>query len=351
MRFLKPETVRRIYRGVLKRNPAQSEISSFALDFARNPDMQERLSSMIYSKEFQLMVMPDLVRSASENFTGQKIFFLHVPKTAGTSVRLALTEALGVPSFNLYSFSSQSLPNRLDSMSFWPYWAGHANISAFPSGHKGFTTFRESRSRLLSQFRQSQFNAHPESNPHLISKEHVARIHAAGGKQKYRDFNEWIKNNPPSILKWYVPNPEIQRDAPVENTRENFTLKMGTRNTWARQVYEMSEREIAPILEKSMTRFSAAAWLHQPQGIIDAISKVTGNPDAMLSRENEFKRSELYKEEVITQESLILLEEARKKDRIVFKIATDLGILTDGLTMDEDEIFQKSIQKLGFRLP
>jgi hypothetical protein len=351
MRFLKPKTVRGFYRGVLKRNPTRSEISNFALNFARNPDLEVQLSSMIYSREFQLMVMPDLVRLASENFTGRKIFFLHVPKTAGTSVRLAIADALGIPSFSLYPLSSQILPNKLDSMNFWPYWAGHANISAFPEEHQGFTTFRESRSRILSEFRQNQFNSQPEANPHMISKERVAAINAASGKQKYRDFNVWVSKSPPTILNWYLPNPDIQKNLPVEDTALNHKMKVGRDPAWLKRVNEMGELEIARVLEKSLKRLTVAAWLHQPQGIVDAIAKITGNADATLSNENEFKKSGLYREEIISRESLEVLEKARRKDRIVFKIASELGILTDELKIDEDEIFQKSVEKLGFKLP
>jgi len=351
MRFLRPQTIRKLYRGVLKRNPTQAEISRFTLDFARNPDMESRLSAMIYSEEFLVMVMPDLVRAATEDFVGKKVFFLHVPKTAGTSVRLALVDALGVPSFNLYPKTTQRAPADFKTMEFWPYWAGHANIAAFPDSHTGFTTFRESRSRILSQFRQRQFNSMPGANPHVISRSSITAREERAKTVGSLDFNSWLAEEPQSALHWYIPNPTIQKSISAIDDMDSYRFKVGSDYEFRNRVFKMGEIEISRALEKSLSRFSAAGWLHQSAGIIDAIVKISGNPNASLPKENEFKKSESYKVETISRESLNILEDIRKKESILFKVATDVGILTDKLMQDEEEIFQKSAQKLGFKFP
>ncbi len=349
-RFLTPKAVRKIYRGLLKRDPSPTEIIGFTLDFARNPNIESRLSSLIYGEEFSVMVMPDLVRAASENFTGKRVFFLHVPKTAGTSVRLGLNNALGIPSFSLYPRSTHSAPGELSSMEFWPYWAGHANIAAFPESHTGFTTFRESRSRLLSQYRQRQFNLAPGANPHRYADTAKSAAQKKIVPKALPSFNTWIGRISSSALHWYIPNPTIQKNLKLSTDLKSFQLKVGADEEWRRKVFEMNELELSTALEKSLLRFSAAGWLHQPAGIIEAIAKISGNQNATLPQENEFRKTQFYQVEKISPETLKIMENIREKESILFKVAQDIGLLTDKLVLDEDEIFHKSLSKLGFKL-
>ena len=76
MRFIRSSTVERLYQHILKRNPTQSEIKQFKRDYAQNPKLPDRIGSMIDSKEFEIMIMPEIVRKSSENFIGENFFFL-----------------------------------------------------------------------------------------------------------------------------------------------------------------------------------------------------------------------------------------------------------------------------------
>jgi hypothetical protein len=333
LRFIRPKIVKDLYGNILKRPPSDEEIAQFMLDHAKSPNLPGRIRSMIDSKEFEIMIMPELVRRASEEYGDKKIFFLHVPKTAGTSVRLALTDAIGIPSFNLYPRSTHGSPSNASSMNFWPYWAGHANLSIFPSSHSGFSVFRETRSRILSRFRQSQFEL-AGNNPHLIHhrKENASKKELS--KNASVEFNQWIRSQPSSIVHYYIPNPE----------------KSARSSTWVAEVDKFREVELQKILKESMKRFESVAWIHQPEDVVAGIRKITGNENATLPMENEFRKTSLYKEEIIEPESMEIMNRAAKLDNLVFQASSDLGIMVNELNIDKDEIFENSLKRLGFRL-
>lgn len=355
---IRPSEVRKLYRGILQRNPFGSrEINSFILDFVRNPNLETRLRAMIYSEEFQLMVLPDLIRAATEEYNGNKTFFIHVPKTAGTSVRIAIAHSMGIPSFNLYPNSTVSLPTNLASLDFWPYWAGHANIEAFPKSHSGFTVFRESRSRLLSAYRQQLKNElETHLNPHdLLPHKRDSQLIS----KRFKDgFNSWIKEQV-TINYYYIPNPNVRQIQPAvawKNLSRKDVYKLyrdraGTDDKWRYTVSNMSENEVIDGLKLGMSRLVSASWVHEPKSLIESISNITKNPEVTLTKENYFQRTSNFTIEKITRESLDLLESIRKQDKLVIKVAADLGLITELTSELEDELFEKSLKNLGFKLP
>jgi len=326
--MLKSRFVSELYRQILRRNPNPGEISRFILDTAVGNDLPVRIGSMINSREFEIMILPELVRKATEEYQGGNVFFLHVPKTAGTSVRLALSDSMGVPSFNLYSRTVPKPPRLPTSMQFWPLWAGHANLHFYPETHSGLTIFRESRSRILSRFRQSQYEW-LKLSPHLITPKS-----GAVPKKEPINFNEWINRSDKGIAQWYLSNPASMYESP----------------SWRKYVNDLSELDLAHNLEKGLKRFAAAAWIHNPEDVLKSIGIVTGKELNSLPRENEFKETKLFKEVVINSSTLQILEEVRKRDAIVFKVASELGILVGELKENEDALFDTTLKRLGFRL-
>jgi hypothetical protein len=328
-----PSVVKRMSRGILRRDPKVSkELNDFLFDYSRNHDKQKMTRSMIYSKDFLQEVLPDLVREASEGFSGKRIFFLHVPKTAGTSVRASLVEAVGIPSFNLYGRSAFGLPSNLANLDYWPLWTGHANIQAFPSTHSGITIFRESRSRLLSSYR------HQESY-----------------QQERTGFNEWVKTEV-GIAHWYVPNPHVRQDQNVlerkflslEDKVWQFQEQVGTNERWKSAVSQLREGDLVNGLNLGMRRIDFASWIHESDALIDAISSITGNPIVMLETLNASKRVPDFQMERISDESMKLMNTIRMKDNLVFQIAEDRGLISRLTPEVEDLLFEKSLKELGF---
>jgi hypothetical protein len=327
------------------------EILGFQLHYAKKHDLQSSISTFMYSRESLLMVVPDLVRASAEDYAGQKVFYLHVPKTGGTSVRIALADAMGIPSFNIYPHSSHSLPSNLQSMDFWPYWAGHANIGLFPDTHKGFTTFRESRSRILSMFRQQQRSASIGTNPHIITEEAIRKQKFKKQEMKNLDFNSWIKTRrADTCLGFYIDNPTVAQSRKVDRGPLDGKIRLGSMSDWKEQVFAMPDREIKKELRKSLPRIVSASWIHQSRSTEEAIQRISGRSDVQLSRNNEFTKTDFFKIEDINAESMQILEDIRKKDTILFSMATDLGVLIDKLDMDEDAIFHQSVANLGYEI-
>jgi len=305
----------------------------------------------MYSKESLLMVVPDLVRASTEDYAGQKVFYLHVPKTGGTSARIALADAMGIPSFNIYPHSSHSLPKNLQSMDFWPYWAGHANIGLFPDTHKGFTTFRESRSRILSMFRQQQKSASKGANPHIITDAAIRKQKFKEQEMKNLDFNSWIKTKRANTcLGFYIHNPTVAQSRNIDRGPLDRKIRLGNMSDWKEKVFAMPDREIKKELKNSLPRIVSASWIHQTKSTEEAIKRISSRSDIQLPNDNEFTKTNLFKVENVNAESLEIMEEIRKKDAILFSVATDLGILTDKLDSNEDDLFQQSAIKLGFEI-
>ena len=148
--FSKKYIAKSLYRGILRRNSTISEIKQRSTVLQINPKLDAHIEDMIKSSEFSTSVLPYLIAKKYRAQKDQKVFFLHVPKTAGTSIRIALTEILGIASLNLYFNSMNVKKHEFEHMHFWPYWAGHANISIFPKDFIGFTTFRDTKSRLIT---------------------------------------------------------------------------------------------------------------------------------------------------------------------------------------------------------
>jgi len=297
------------------------------------------------------MIVSDFNRTSAKDYAGQKVFYLHIPKTGGTSVRIALSDAMGFRAFNISAHNHHELPKNLQSMDFWPYWAGHANIGLFPDTHKGLTTFRESRSRILSMFRHQQRLASSGANPQMITEEASQKQRFKEKEMKNLDFNSWIKKRKNiTCLGFYIHNPTIAQKRSVDRNSLERKKQHGNMNDWREKVFAMPDREIKKELKNSLPRIISASWIHQSKSTEEAIKRIFCRSDIHLPQANEFRKTEYFKIENIDAESMEILEEIRRRDAILFSMATDLGILTDKLDSNEDDLFHQSASNLGFEV-
>jgi len=289
---------------------------------------------MVESDEFRFQILPGLVATGTGMRSERPIFFLHVPKTGGTSVRLALGDAIGVPALNLYR--AWPTPDR-ELHHYWPYWAGHAQIGFFPESHLGITLFREPRSRILSQYRQNQALR-------VRQPRHgwgYGRAPQRGPLQG-RPFNEWLgrleEHGRASMLHLFMPtdDPRPGRARTAEESRALLAL---------------DERTVVDGLRTAFRRFGAAAWIHREGDVLDAIERVTRHRPDALPRENVFEDKELVYDRVqLSRDHHEALERCARADGLVLRVAAEQGLI-DPLSPDEaDAILERTAARLGFDL-
>jgi hypothetical protein len=345
----KQEIIKSLYKAILGRNPTKSEIQNRIKTLKQNPNLESHIASMIRSQEFSIMMLPYLVQNTSKINSELKLFFLHVPKTAGTSLRTMLSEQLGIPAYLFYATHGIEGIENSKKMEFWPFWAGHANISKFPDSHSGFTSFRETRSRLLSSYRQTQKGLSAGTNLRNNANKMLSdQLQMHSGKSE--NFNDWLTNFGSSICHYYIPNKAYEFSEKNTSEYEKIRYHMGTAPEWISQINNAPEMEIKSCIEHSMKRFKAASWNNDDKSLEEATKKLFGEKNVKLDipRMNVFEKTSSYTPEIISNQSIEFMEELSRKDQIVFESAINLGIISEKMQHNNDEVFFNSAKRLGF---
>jgi hypothetical protein len=316
-----------VFLGVMGRKPSEKELFELTSQLIAHGNLEAIVRDLVKSEEFSIQVMPQLVAKWTSSHVGKNIFFLHVPKTAGTSLRLALSSALGVPGLMRY----RDFVKPTSNSSFWPFWVGHAGIAVFPETHTGFTVFRESKSRLLSTYRQV------ENDRRLIP-----RIPLDGAPRELKPFTP-----PPSVVwnhrywwleSWYF----------LDEKRRNNQNGQPKPEVMAHQ----TAKEKIQGFERGLNRISESAWSHDRPAMLEAVNKLCGSAIAELPSENVFgdraDRSEAIR---LTREDMKLLDERSALERPVLDVAISKGLIPKLDKQTEDDLFRATADRLGFILP
>ena len=319
------------YRAILRREPTKSEVSQMKLKFLAGPEAGFHiLRDMVDSEEFKVQMLPGLVVQQTE-FNSQPVFFLHIPKTGGTSMRELIGSSLGVPSINIYRTWSDPSTGH----GYWPYWAGHAQVSFFPETHRGITFFRDTKSRLLSLYRQQQGQSngpprHGWAYPNSIVK-----------KREVPPFSAWIKNQEESgnrSVEYYLAD------------NKNVIGRTRDRNQ-ARELRSASLSERTLILESGLSRIMAAAWIHKESDVRRAISSVVGKEVDTLPRNNTFESKNFVGPiDPLSSSDLETLKLIEEREALAFKIAADLGLIQLLPDDEKQHLFEKTVSRLQFKL-
>ena len=257
------------------------------------------------------------------NLMSKKIFLMHIPKTAGTSLRTTLEEAIGVPAITPYQNESKFSAIHWDKFSFWPLLSGHVHIDYFPKTHIGITAFRESRSRVLSEYRQIERHAHL-------------------GKREIIQFFP-ITTNDDGRIPW-----EQFRKYDLLHTFYWF-FTAGHRDDWQSFIATAPSSEIYASIESGLKRIQTAAWSHDSDALESAASAILEGAVTM-KRVNVFPQNEV---DVIqlTHDDLQILNECTNLDDLVIDVASTLGLVPKLSQSEKDALFERDVERLGFRLP
>ena len=319
---------RDLYRGILGREPQSSECRALDAQLVLRGNLEEVVREMVRSREFEIMVAPQVMASASVDWCGAYLGFVHIPKTAGTSTRLALIEAAGVPAIELYGRRGSVPRDQVRKLSFWPLFAGHASVEFFPDSHDLLTVFREPRARLLSSYRQRQRDL---GVVHLQDAEAMARKWENVRRARTTPFVKWMEKR----------SYQLQADYLVGRSVD----------------YNSDHRHSAPAaldystsaLDQGLQRLLGAGWGHDPGSIESMIEHATSRK-VSLPKVNVFEPGANHSEDSIDRTALSALDRAVEPDRVLLAQAASRGLIEPLSSSEADAIFEETAQRLQFRL-
>jgi hypothetical protein len=320
-------TAEMLYLGILQRHASERELASLNYELFRHGNIEAVVDDMVTSDEFALMRLPHLMAHATQDWCGRYLFFMHVPKTAGTSTRLALTKSAGVPAVTTYKHVGELPREKLRQLAFWPLFIGHGHVDYFPEPHRGITVLRESRSRYLSIYRQRQKQA---ESVHLRDPDYAERMRHVSQATIDTPFEEWVgRMKPVSSASFFTDGVPLNSDR---------FIRTGT------------TAEVTASLERGLGRIDYAAWAHDPPAIESAIARATGDPEPKLDRLNVFEHKEFHRTEPIGPQAREALAEYQRMDALAEDIAVAKGLLPRLSESEADALFETTARRLGFDL-
>jgi hypothetical protein len=255
--------------------------------------------------------------------TNKKVFLMHIPKTAGTSLRTTLEEAVGVPAITAYQKETTFQATQWEDFSFWPLLSGHVHIDYFPKSHVGITAFRESRSRVLSEYRQIERRARHRRREILAF---------FGIATKDDDQMPWTQFREFGLL----------------HTFYGF-FTAGHRDDWQQFIKSATQPQIRSSIELGLGRIQQAAWSHDSIALERAASNILEIP-VTINRVNVFPNNEIETIQ-LTKEDVLQLNEFANLDEIVIDTASTLGLVPKLSQSEKDALFERDVERLGFKLP
>lgn len=333
-----------LFASVLGRRATEADLKAAAPGLTTADGLRDQVAAMISSPEFAIMRLPHLLAEAAKNYQGEKIFFLHVPKTAGTSLRLAFIEAMGIPALDRYNRTGTWDGYSEEFIKIWPLLVGHTNIYNFPQGtHRGVTVFREARARTLSLFRQS---TRPAIKPKVhFGDEKISKVES-NSRKWLDDFSGWLhkSRHPLDLLTWHV---DLDLKIGLPHGDENGFNRM-------RQGLELekhSQESIRHALERGLRRIEVAEWQHNRAGMDTLLSRALGREvRTSVPKVNQVLPEQAAKVIQLSVEDHQTLKRIAELSQVVFDIAADQGLIPR-LSKDEaDEQFEIAAGRLGFKL-
>ena len=256
------------------------ELIANQLLFAKHPKLAS--NALSYAFQFQKSNLPE------------RKFFLHIPKTGGTSVISYLKENTTFP-WLLHK------PQRdHQEISIWPFVGAHAHHSIFPPESLGFTIFRDPLERLISAWRfqtsRAQQISRRDEKIQFFDKNFTEYLDL----NKLRNSSENYQPNVGYYASWFftnsICNPASYPAPIIQNFDESF--------------------------DKAIHKIKHFACIEDPASVERVLRFATESNAPFTQKENITKRSESEKSSLSQSEYTSLFDLTRFEYRF-------LGLLFD----------------------
>ena len=315
------------YHGFLRKPVSLTSSLLLNLNLYPKKYRYEILQAHFNTSEIAIPHLTKLYEHLQPSSSAPHISLFHIPKTAGTSVRVAIGKELGIAPISNYRADSLIQPENWKSIAFWPYLAGHTSVFNFPKSHTGVTFFREPRSRLLSSYRQIEKGALSRGIRRSTKDEKQLRNWEQISSQS---FSDWLFNA-------------------YERTTARFFFP-GTEAEFFNAITSQSDEEIRGQLREGLHRVEYAGWSHESSSIESILRQIFGKP-IQIPRLNIFNQESEYRLISLTPADLETIKSVTRFDQLLIDVAGDMGLIKPLTTSTADAIFEESAQRLGFRLP
>jgi hypothetical protein len=347
---------KQIFLATLNRVPtAREHRITFARIFTSPTAPRKIINEHLSSSEFAHTRLANLMAAEYREFSSpNKIFFVHLPKASGTSLREQLALHMGFPSLDFYGLSELEpvTMNYPPFFNFWPLISGHISVHSGPRAtHTVVTTVRQPQSRFLSLFRQqTRINYHIDLKMRGHFSATTILIKRALAARREAIFSHWLNNVEDHQLAFFANPlaPAIARNESVENIRN--LPRRALVDFVSASLATLDDSDLRKVALEATDNVDKVSWSHTA-GVTRLISELfPGEVSDPLPRLNDGAQFGTARKIALTIQDLERLQELSRIDRAFIVALQDQGKLDPAESSDEEELV-KTANRLGFILP
>lgn len=315
------DVIRQVIRGTLDRDATTEECQSWYKAFNGDVDIALLINSLKQTEEYNHRIATRLQNSL-QDLPHRQLTFVHIPKTAGSSIRSTIENSTGFPMLYLsqshddaafFGVKFKSSKKRL----IWPYQTGHFPLAAFPIGINWFTFVRDPISRLLSLYRQ-------------LEKNNKFRQTA-----KVEKFNDWITQLPDHTSLGY------------QNHIAPQTFFFQDKTTSFKSFLKLSLNQQLERSTNSLDNLGFVGWSHRAKDLSQGVHYATG----IQMKETEFINSGQFEKTVsISKKSFVKIQELTHLDELFIDLLIKEKRLDRLSTTEIMRHRDQTMLRLGFKI-
>ena len=327
------EAYEAVFMGILGRKPSPSEIAAW-LDNQGAPTPVASLALALRTTDEYGDKLALQCERTARRADGRRVFFLHIPKSGGISLRTQIRASLGGVAPLL--FSHTPLDHQVEpGETSWPYLTGHVGIDACPPGYDCVTIFREPRARLLSLHR---FIGSRHFEDWLVSMD----LNPATSRR-------WRQRSIETIIAEYGDVPSGRQGNPhlgARGLRFGWMFADGASTPGDFAALGPAERRAA--MARGLQRVSHAAWVHDGPGVAAMLERLCGAALGEGRRLNTTNPTIEGEPDVLDARTLEIIDAFVSEDRELLDMAASAGLVEPLSAEDSDAIFRKTAMRLGY---